>query len=503
MAESLTDIMTDPVLFISRLSITDKDGKICTLKPTAEQISMIEALETGKDCLFLKPRQIGASTIVSAYYFWKWYTSKEPITIAILSHKMMSAKHLLHMYKFFYSKLPAQLRRPMKVENTTEMILKDSGAKIMAVSGEASGGLRSFTCNALHISEYAFTPQPEELKATAIAALNGNQLVIESTANAYGDAFHQEVIKANRGEGNWEFRFFSWAQHRNYKQDYPSTYMPVELDYMNKHKLSYGQMYWRDNMIHRLGVAKFQREYPLELKEAFAQAGDSYFTDEDLRYMEIINIETDNNKFSKLINCNKDSAYAIGVDVASGRGKDYSVITVLDKQSYKLCAIFRSNTTSPVELAERIHRIAVEYNDAKVLVEENNWGLPVLNELRHRGFYNLWKDDKDNDWNTNKKTKITMFEELKALMYEGILTSIDSVTYTELRSYQLDKKGLAPTVPDNIDHHGDTVIALALACQCLKKVRLQSKSFLPDFIKKRRADKVIQGSLGMAERGKN
>jgi hypothetical protein len=500
MPQSLEEIFNDPVLFISRLSITDKEGKICLLTPTPEQIEMIGALQTGRDCLFLKPRQIGASTIVSAYYFWKWYTSKEPITIAILSHKMMSAKHLLHMYKFFYSKLPNQLRRPLIVENTTELILRDSGAKIMAVSGEASGGLRSFTCNALHISEYAFTPQPEELKATAIAALNGNQLVIESTANAYGDSFHQEVIQANRGEGNWEFRFFGWNGHAGYKQDYPSTYVPTDMDYCHKHELSYGQMYWRDNMIARLGTAKFMREYPLELKDAFAQSGDSYFTDEDLRYMEVVNIDPGNNKFTKLINCDKDAAYAIGVDVASGRGGDYSVIMVLDKQTYKPAAIFRSKTTSPVELAERIHRIAVEYNEALILIEENNWGLPVLNEMRHRGYYKLWKDDKDRDWNTNKKTKITMFEELKALLYEGILTQVDSITYTELRSYQLDKKGLAPVVPDNLDHHGDCVIALALACQCLKKVRLSSKSFLPDFIKKRRADKIIRESLGMAER---
>ncbi len=500
MKANIQDIFSDPVQFIARLKVIGKDGVIVDLIPNEEQIKMIESLLTGDDCLFLKPRQIGASTIVSAFLFWRWYTSKEPITVAILSHKLSSAKHLLHMYKFFYSKLPRQLRRELIVENATELVLKDSGAKIMAVSGEASGGLRSFTCNTLHISEYAFTPNPEELKATAVAALNGNQLIIESTANHYGDAFHREVLKAQRGEGHWNFRFFGWNEHLAYKQDYPVTYEPVERDYMDKHRLSLGQMYWRDVMVSRLGMSKFQREYPLEIKDAFAQKGTSYFSDDDMRYTEVLNIEPENNKYYQFVNADPDSVYGIGVDVASGRGLDYSVITVVDKTSFQPVAMFRSNTTTPVQLAERIIQIATQYNEAKVLVEENNWGLPVLNELRHRGYFNLWKSDKDNDWVTSTKSKIIMFEELKALFYEGVITNIDSITYAEMRSYQLCSNNLAPKVPDSLDHHGDTVIALALACQCLKKVYSANKAFLPDWIRKRRAQKIVDDSLGIAEK---
>jgi hypothetical protein len=60
----------------------------------------------------------------------------------------------------------------------------------------------------LHISEYAFAPNPEELKATALNALNSGQLIIESTANYFNDALHQEWIKATRGEAAWKQLFF-------------------------------------------------------------------------------------------------------------------------------------------------------------------------------------------------------------------------------------------------------------------------------------------------------
>ena len=191
--KKLLRLIADPVEFISRLFIIGKDGKKIKLIPNQEQLEMLEALLEGEDTLALKGRQIGSSTIVSAYLFWRWYTSQEPSTTAILSHKLNSSKHLLGMYRTFYDNLPSFLQRKLSVDNTTTMKLKDSGASIIAVSAEGKGGLRSFTCSYLHISEYAFAPNPEELKATALSALNDGQLIIETTANHFNDAMHQEI----------------------------------------------------------------------------------------------------------------------------------------------------------------------------------------------------------------------------------------------------------------------------------------------------------------------
>jgi hypothetical protein len=120
------------------------------------------------------------------------------------------------MHKIFYDNLPIFLQKPLEVSNTTEIKFKDSGAKIIAVSAGAEGGIRSFTCSHLHISEYAFAPNPEELKATALNALNSGQLIIESTANYFNDALHQEWIKATRGEAAWKQLFFPWFAHKEY-----------------------------------------------------------------------------------------------------------------------------------------------------------------------------------------------------------------------------------------------------------------------------------------------
>jgi hypothetical protein len=210
-------ILNNPVEFIKRLKIINKEGKLINLVPNREQVDIIIALEKGEPTLILKGRQIGSSTIVGAYFFWKIYVSKEPATFAILSHKLQSAKHLLSMHKIFYDNLPKFLQKELEVENTTEIKFKDSGAKIIAVSAGAEGGIRSFTCSYLHMSEYTFSPNPEELKATALNALNDGQLVIESTANHFNDALHQEWTKATRGEAEWNQLFFPWFYHQAYR----------------------------------------------------------------------------------------------------------------------------------------------------------------------------------------------------------------------------------------------------------------------------------------------
>ena len=103
-------VFSDPFQFIQRLKIVDKSGRVVPLVLNAEQIEIINALEEGRDTLVLKPRQIGSSTVVCAYMFWKAYTASTPLTCVILSYKIASSKHLLHIHKRFYQYLPRGLR---------------------------------------------------------------------------------------------------------------------------------------------------------------------------------------------------------------------------------------------------------------------------------------------------------------------------------------------------------------------------------------------------------
>jgi hypothetical protein len=482
----LQKILNNPVEFISRLRINSKSGKVIKLLPNDEQTKIIEALETGKDLVLCKPRQIGSTTIIAAYLFWKAYISDEPFTVALLSHKLDSVKHILKIFRTFYENLPKFLKKPLKEDSASKMVFHN-GATILCASASSRGGLRSFTCKYLLLSEFAFAEDSDELKATAVAAVNAGQMIIESTANYFGDPLHIELETAQRGEANYNWLMFPWHQHAEYsatpKDDFVLT--EDEQDLKDRYSLSLGQLQWRRTQIERTTPDKFRREYPGCLADAYSQGGDAYLTEDDLKYVDSINTGTE--IWTPIQNAKAEDTYAIGVDVGSGTGRDYSVAIVVSKMTNQPVGIFRSNTITPTDLALQLYSIAAEYNGAKILVENNNVGVVVNQNLSGA---NLWKTTDDKFWTTSQTNKRVAFEELKEGIRTGTINQIDALTLAELRSIKLDKQYNISLERAN-GAHADSAVALALAYQCLKIVRLPTKEFLPDWIKTRRANKII------------
>ena len=482
---NIKEVFADPVLFCSRLTIVDKRGRPVKLRLRSEQIQIIEALAAGDDTLVLKARQIGSTTAVAAYFFWRWYTAEGPQTYVSLSHKLQSAKHILAIQQRFFEGLPVALKRPLGVSNTTTLTLADTGATLLAVSAEGKGGLRSFTATALHISEFAFTPHADELKATAIAALNGGQLCIESTANFYGDPLHKEIELWDAEQVEWNFLFFPWTAHTEYSTPPPADFQcNAELD------LTPGQQYWMARMMGKLGETKFRREYPLSVEDAYAQTDGAWIEAESLKDIQTVKLEAEG---GQLQNVDHNDRYAIGVDAGAGTGGDYSALVVLSATTGQPVDIRRSNRMAPTEWAEVVADASRKWKNAKVLVESNGtWGGVIITELKHCGIP-LWKDAEGKDWMTNASTKPKMLECVKDTISRGGLTMLDSWTVGELRSFKVDDRG-NPFCPRGGVHHGDTVIALALALQCVQKVSVPDRPFLPPWIISRRTSEAYKNA---------
>ena len=490
-------VLSDPLLFISKLKIIDKQGKRVTLTPNAEQIEIVQALEGDKDVLILKGRQIGSSTAVCAWMFWKAYVSTEPITLATMSHKSSSARHLLSIIKAMHDSLPPKFQRSISADNGTEFRFGDTGAGVIAVSAEGKGGLRSFSCNALHISEFAFAENVEELKATAIAALNGGRLVIESTANHWGDGVHKEWIRAEKGEADWNRLFFPWFDHAAYRippplddegEPIPLSWRDDEIALAERYELDEAQLLWRRQRIGKLGIEKFRREFPTSPEEAYTVAGATYFQEGDFTDIEVLGV--DNPHWTVFEDPKDDDAYGIGVDVSAGVGRDYSVIYVLSKKLGSPVAIWRANDVDPTTLAEQIIDIATEYNNALCLVESNNFGGVTLNQIRHEGYNALWRGEDGKDWTTSAKSKSMGFELLRSKIQRGEMRHIDVITYDELRAITVSERGTIELPRENVGH-SDSAVALMLASVCLERVKLPDIHIFPDWLKQRRIDRIV------------
>jgi hypothetical protein len=472
--------------FIQRLQIVNKDGQVQSLLLNAQQEVILDALIGGNDLLILKCRQIGSTTINIAYLFALAYLSLEPITFAIFSYKLSSSKHILKMAKAFYNGLPKALQREVEIDNSTELSFV-GGGRIIAAATTQMGGIRSFTASKVLISEYAFAENAEELKASAFSACKG-QIILESTANYYNDCLHQEIRKWETKQSQWQYIFFPWFAHQEYTVDREIEQLDeYEQSLVDDHDITLGQLAWRRLKVQQLGTVQFMREFPATQEEAYRVAGNTYFTFDDVKHIDVHLAERE---FICFQEAERDDAYAIGVDVGGGTGRDYSVITVLSKKTNQPALIWRSNEVSPIQLADYIYEFSEQYNQALILVEANNYGLATINELVHQGCYKLYKDADGKDFLTTAKTKPLVFEHLKKSIQTGVIRTLDNITLAELRTIQTDERGRIKFLDSSKEGHSDSAMALALACWCLESVRLKQTAYLPDWIIANKAKRI-------------
>jgi hypothetical protein len=77
----------------------------------------------------------------------------------------------------------------------------------------------------------------------------------------------------------------------------------------------------------------------------------------------------------------EDHRYVITVDVSKGRGQDYSTLTVTDitARPFEQVATYRDNMMSPLIFPDLIVGVAKRFNEALVIIENNDVGQVVCN----------------------------------------------------------------------------------------------------------------------------
>jgi hypothetical protein len=93
----------------------------------------------------------------------------------------------------------------------------------------------------------------------------------------------------------------------------------------------------------------------------------------------------------------KAHAYVMGVDIATGKGRDHSAIEVFDVDTMEQVAEFMARCL-PRELIRYIDRIGRWYNCALAVVERNNGGDTLIDSLRYDVMYpRIWRKKEIND----------------------------------------------------------------------------------------------------------
>jgi hypothetical protein len=421
------------------------------------QLALLAQLISGKDTLVVKARQMGISTLVAAYLFHCWLTADRQITIGIISHKLASAKHLFGIYRSFYDQLPAPVRKqyPLSIDSAQRITLAHSGATILCESTGSNEALRSFTANYIHISEYAYADNAQQLMAAAMAALApGGQVIIESTPSHPGDPLHDLVT----GD-NWDCVFFPWYEHPEYVAD-PTDLLPTddEQQLIALYGLTPAQLAWRRIRIGKLNnvLQAFRKEYPASLDEAWTPGDDAYFS-----HLQAIQAIPEPSTYPYVHHQPiANDRYAIGCDIGAGLGQDYTVVFVLSKINNAPVAWYVSNTDIPRKQADVIHQLSTLYNRAPILMERIGPGLAVLAHLEHLGA-NLLKEQ----WMPTTASQPRLLDRLRTEIHTGQVPWLDRRTLREIAAVKsVADKAILPRTRLG---HCDGVIALSLSYMCL------------------------------------
>jgi hypothetical protein len=493
--------LRDDFDFYSRkaLQIRTKDGEIKPLSFNEAQRRLAEIVRAQEEqegkvrIIVLKARQMGLSTAIGAYGYFKVSQRKAQQGI-VVTHHADSTKALFDMTKRYHDNCPEALKPSTKYSSRRELKFDklDSGYTVATAGGEAIGRSQTFTF--AHLSELAFWPKSSALDnfnglTQAIPNSAGTAIFIESTANGVSGIFYDMWQAAVEGTNGYIPVFLPWFIQDEYREPVPEGFerTPDEEDLVAELGLDDEQLMFRRKKVAQNGLDLFKQEYPSTPDEAFLTTGRPVFDSEQLAgllksppdplYRMSAQQTADGHELQKdprgelLVYREFDAkeTYYIGADVAMGvRGGDYSVAQILDSKKRQV-AVWHGHI-HPDYFATVLQTLGHYYNMARIIVESNNHGILTCTrlgkDLAYANFYTETVYDKVEDKETinlgfrsTVKSKPLVIDQLRASMRECELELYDRTTLREMQTFIVNESG---NMEAEEGCHDDCVTALAL-----------------------------------------
>ena len=313
----------------------------------------------------LKSRQLGISTLASAYSLWMMLFHKDKNVLA-LATTQATARNLVSKTMFMYDQLPKWLRLPALEKNKLSLRLRN-GSKITAKSSNADAA-RSEAVSLLLIDEAAFIDNIDETFTAAQQTLaTGGQCMALSTPNGIGNWFHQTWEKAESGENSFLPIKLPWTVHPERDQS------------------------WRDQQDSDLGPRMAGQECDCD----FLASGDTVFEPDDMLFYEQTYLKEPLEKRGVDTNLwiwegvDYTKSYMVVADVARGDSADYSAFHIFDIESCTQVGEYKGKL-SPKDFGNVLVGIASEYNQALLVVENANIGWATIEQVMERQYSNLY-----------------------------------------------------------------------------------------------------------------
>jgi hypothetical protein len=361
----------DPIYFLKKYSFIQHPikGKI----PFALydfQEKTLEQFSQNKLNVILKARQLGISTLTAGYSLWMM-TFHQDKNVLVIATKQDTAKNLVTKVRVMHANLPSWLKQPCVEDNKLSLAYKN-GSQIKAVSsGDDSG--RSEALSLLILDEAAFIDKIDLIWAAASQTLStGGQCISLSTPNGVGNWFHRTWSDSEDGLNDFNSIKLHWTVHPERGQE------------------------WRDEQDRLLGPAMAAQECDCDFITSGQNVIDGVILEEMKNSTCIDPIEKrgiDSNLWVwEPADYTKD--YIVCADVSRGDSTDYSAFHVIELESCKQVAEYKGRISTR-DYGNMLVNVAQEYNEALLVVENNNIGWAAIQQIIDRDYQNLFYTSKD------------------------------------------------------------------------------------------------------------
>ena len=377
---------SDPVHFMKKYYMIQhpKRGRIqFNLYPFQEKV--LRLFQKNNYNIVNKSRQLGISTLCSAYALWLMLFHKDKNVLCIAT-KQETAKNMVTKVRFAYNNLPAWLRVKADEDNKLSLRLSN-GSQIKAVGATADAG-RSEAVSLLLLDEAAFIEGIDEIFASAQQTLaTGGQCIAISTPYGTGNWFHRSFIGAEEGANGFVAIKLPWTVHPERDQK------------------------WRDEQDDILGLRNAAQECDCD----FTTSGDTVIEPPMLNfYMETFMVEPmERRGFDGNLwvweSPDYSKTYMVVADVARGDSKDYSACHVIDVEDAKQVAEYKGQIGTR-DYGNFLIGLATEYNDALLVIENANIGWDVIQTAIERGYRNLYYSPRSDVAMTNVEMYLNRFD---------------------------------------------------------------------------------------------
>jgi hypothetical protein len=337
------------------------------------QVDLLKDFRKNRNNLYVKSRQLGISTLTACYAVWLAFFFKQK-SILILATKRDVASNLLDKVKLAYDMLPEFFHRqgPVASDNATEFKLQN-GSEIKCVA-TTENAVRSEALSLMILDEIAFVEEAELIWRSAKPALEaGGSCIALSSPNGEGNWFHEQYEAGEKGVGIFTVRKLMWwlkpTRDKEWEKEERKAYIKDE-DFEQEYCCSFlasGRTVFAPSVMETLKkrVGEPRGKYGLE---------QAYWIWEERQ---------------------QNYNYFITVDVCKGDGEDYSTAIVWKaSKSAEQVAEYKGKIPT-AEFGKLLLKIAADYGQCLIVVENNSYGTAVLNVLSEAKYPKIFYSKRD------------------------------------------------------------------------------------------------------------